>query len=470
MFKLLVEKELRETVLTTKFASTFGICSLLILISFYVGASHHLVSQAEYEAATAENLKQMEGLTDWGRISHRIFLPPQPLGALVSGISNDIGRTTEMRAQGELRSEDSRFNEDPIFAVFRFLDLEFLFSIVLSLFAILFAYDEVNGEKERGTLRLSFSSPIPRDTYILGKLVGAFVALGIALVVPILLGSLLLPILGVPMTGESWGHLSLIIVAGYLYLGVFLCLSVFVSAMTERSSSSFLLILVVWIITVMIVPRAAVMVAGRAVDVPSIDKVNFEKRQYRAQLWQEDVKDLAEWQKQNPPSGESMQDWMREFQAFISERGQIRSDNMSEFAGRINEERSNRESVQQKLALGIARVSPTSVFSLVAAQLAGTSLELEHRYRESANRYQEQFAQFRQEKTGDAPGVMFRIGTEEEEEPEPIDPHELPVFEFQRPSAAETVSGSLLDLGLLIGFNVLFFAGAFVAFLRYDVR
>ena len=30
------------------------------------------------------------------------------------------------------------------------------------------------------------------------------------------------------MTGESWGRLSLIIVAGYLYLGVFLCLSVFV--------------------------------------------------------------------------------------------------------------------------------------------------------------------------------------------------------------------------------------------------
>ena len=92
-----------------------------------------------------------------------------------------------MRAQGELRSEDSRFNEHPIFAVFRFLDLEFLFSVVLSLFAILFAYDAVNGEKERGTLRLFFLvAPYRADTYILCKLVGAFVALGIALVVPIL--------------------------------------------------------------------------------------------------------------------------------------------------------------------------------------------------------------------------------------------------------------------------------------------
>ena len=38
-------------------------------------------------------------------------------------------------------------------AGFRFLDLDFIFQIVLSLFAILFAYDTISGEKERGTLR-----------------------------------------------------------------------------------------------------------------------------------------------------------------------------------------------------------------------------------------------------------------------------------------------------------------------------
>ena len=64
----------------------------------------------------------------------------------------------------------------------------------------------------------------------------------------------------------------------------------------------------------------------------------------------------------------------------------------------------------------------------------------------------------------------MRFGNDEEEEPEPIDPNELPVFQYQPPDAASTISEALPDLGLLALFNVMFFAGAFVAFLRYDVR
>ncbi|MCH6559806.1 ABC transporter permease subunit, partial [candidate division KSB1 bacterium] len=180
MFKLLIEKELKEIIGSAKFAITFGVCAVLILLTFYVGAKNYQISSQRYEAAKAENLRQLEGLTDWLMVnSHRIFLPPKPLEALVTGVSNDIGRTIEMAGRGELTANDSRFGDDPIFAVFRFLDLDFVFQIVLSLFAILFAYDAINGEKERGTLRLSFANAIPRDKYILGKVVGSFLALAV---------------------------------------------------------------------------------------------------------------------------------------------------------------------------------------------------------------------------------------------------------------------------------------------------
>jgi hypothetical protein len=66
--------------------------------------------------------------------------------------------------------------------------------------------------------------------------------------------------------------------------------------------------------------------------------------------------------------------------------------------------------------------------------------------------------------------MRFSHNNEEEEEPEPIDPAELPVFEYQAPDAASTISEALPDLGLLALFNIMFFMGAFVAFLRYDVR
>jgi ABC-type transport system involved in multi-copper enzyme maturation permease subunit len=289
MFKLIVEKELRDTIGSTKFALTFGVCAVLILLTFYVGAKNYQLSRRQYEAAIAENLRQMEGLTDWLMVrNHRLFLPPQPLAALVTGIANDLGRNIEVRGRGEVGAEDSRYGDDPIFAVFRFLDLDFVFQIVLSLFAILFAYDAICGEKERGTLRLSFANAVPRDKYILGKITGTFLALAIPLLIPILLGSLMLPVLGVPMAGEDWMRLALVIFAGLLYFGVFLTLSVFISAMTERSSSSFLLLLVVWIFAVLIVPRTSVLLAGRAVKVPSLDEHASQRARLAAQLWQED--------------------------------------------------------------------------------------------------------------------------------------------------------------------------------------
>ena len=103
MFKLIIEKELKEIIGSAKFAITFGVCAVLILLTFYVGAKNYQISSQRYEAAKAENLRQLEGLTDWLMVNnHRIFLPPQPLEALVTGVSNDIGRNIEMAGRGEL--------------------------------------------------------------------------------------------------------------------------------------------------------------------------------------------------------------------------------------------------------------------------------------------------------------------------------------------------------------------------------
>ncbi len=192
MIKLIIEKELRDIIGSTKFAVTFAVSALLVLLTFYVGSQNRLLNMARYKAARAENLRKMEGQTDWLMVrDHRIFLPPQPLEALVSAVSNDIGRTITVAGRGELSSVDSRYNDDPIFAEFRFLDLDFIFQIVLSLFAILFAYDAINGERERGTLRLTFANAVPRVKYILAKFIGSWLGLVIPILIPVLLGLLL---------------------------------------------------------------------------------------------------------------------------------------------------------------------------------------------------------------------------------------------------------------------------------------
>lgn len=472
MIRLLIEKELRDIIGSTKFALTFSVCAILILLTFYVGAKNHQLNRTRYEAAKTENLRRMEGLTNWLALgNNRIFLPPLPLEALVSGISNDIGRTAELAGKGEISTSDSRFNNDPIFATFRFLDLEFIFSIVLSLFAILFAYDAINGEKQRGTLRLSFARAVPRDKYILGKIFGSFIAVGIPLLIPTLLGCLILPILGIHLTGSEWIRLILIVVSGLLYFGVFLTLSICVSSWTQKPANSFLISLIVWILAVLIIPRAAVLLAGRAVDVPSVDELAYQKGRYRSQLWQEDKNKLAQFK---PSSTEDPQAMAQEFNKFMQGLTDERDRKNSELSHRLDEERRNRQFQQQRLAFNLARISPSAVFSLATTHLAGTSLELKHHFFNEAKGYQKTYGEFQREKTGHVLGhgqvlLAIRSGGEEEEEPT-VDPSELPTFNYRSPSLPDMVNSAALDVGLLILFNMLFFSGAFVGFLKYDVR
>jgi ABC-type transport system involved in multi-copper enzyme maturation permease subunit len=470
MFRLIVTKELREIIASTKFAVTFLVCSLLIILAFYVGARNYQVSMAQYEMAVAENLEQMKAHTDWRTIQNRIFLPPQPLMALVTGISNDVGRNIRVVTRGELAPQDSRFNDDPVFAVFRFLDLDFIFQVVLSLFAILFVYNAVNGEKEQGTLRLTFTNAIPRDTYILGKVTGAFLALGVPLLIPILIGCLLLPLMGIPMTGDDWMRLSLIIVAGLLFLGAFSTLSLFVSTLTHRSSSSFLILLVAWIFAVLIIPRASVLLAGNMVDVISVDEISNQKIHQQYQAWEEEKKNLSNFEG-TAASGDNPQEILNELNTFLSEMTDRQEEKRKILADRLEEQRNNEEAVQQRLAFGLARVSPASAFSLAATNLAGSSLELKNHYLEEARRYRDVYARFQQEKSeGDGGIGMIFIRKPGQPEPEPIDPGELPEFQYRQPPLKEVVQASVLDLGILAVFNIVFFAGAFVSFLRYDVR
>lgn len=475
MFRLLVEKELRDILASPKFTATFAVCSILILLSFTMGAREYKIGVQRHEAALQENVRQLEGVTDWVNVQHwRVFLPPQPLAALVTGISNDIGLTSEVRGQGEPSAEGSRFNDDPILAVFRFLDLEFLFQVLLTLFAVVFAFDAVNGEKERGTLRLALANAVPRSTFILGKIVGSLIGLLVPLLLPLLGGCALLAVLGVSLSGGEWVRLFLILLSGLLLVGGFVVFSVLVSSATRRSTSSFLVLLVVWMAVVLVAPRAAVLLAGRAVAVPTVDEIASQKSRLASQLFSEDRKAMAEFRAEG---GGDMETVMAGFRKHMNEIAQERERKLEELAGRLNEERRNAQERQAKLALALARVSPPAVFSLAASRLAGTSLDLPRHYLEQVAAYQREYGRFMVEKTGLNPGgarVIMRVvrggGDGEEEQPKPVDPAELPQFHYRPFASGEVIGKALPDMALLGAFGALFLMGAVTLFNRYDVR
>ncbi len=470
MLRLLIEKELRDSLHSARWVAAFAVCAVLVVLAFGLGAREHLTSVARHEAAVAANLRQLEGLTDWLNIrNHRIFLPPQPLEALVGGVAHDIGRTAVVRGRGAPEPAGSRYGEEPLLATFRFLDLEFLFQVVLSLFVVVFAHDAISGEKERGTLRLALAGPVPRVAFVAGKICGALVSLVLPVLVPVLAGCLLLPTLGVHLTADEWARLALIVGAGLAYLAVFATAAVLVSATTRRSGTSFLVLLVLWIVSVLIVPRSAVLLAGRAVAVRPSVEVNAELGRLRAQLASETEQALASFRPGRP---EDPQASIAELQQLMTRLGEERQRTLDDLAGRLEEERAAQQQARQRLALGLARLSPASSFTLATTSLAGTSLDLPRRFREQAVAYQAEYARFIFSKTGMNPGgtMMMRRMSLGGAAPPAINPAELPAFHFRSPRLAELLPAALANLAVLALTAVLLAAGAGVAFARYDAR
>ena len=165
------------------------------------------------------------------------------------------------------------------------------------------------------------------------------------------------------------------------------------------------------------------------------------------------------------------QNMMKEFNEFMEKINQEREDKMNVFAEKLNRERENKQREQQNLSLNLARVSPSTSFSLAAANLAGTSLNMQRNFLDQADAYQDVFANFQKEKTGGTTGGGFTFVIRKQgDEKSEIDPDELPQFNYQPMKLSTVFQNSLPDIGLLILYNIIFFAASFVSFLRYDLR
>ena len=159
---------------------------------------------------------------------------------------------------------------------------------------------------------------------------------------------------------------------------------------------------------------------------------------------------------------------------FLTEQATKRRGALDDLDSRLAERRRNLEERRRGVALGLSRVSPSATFSLAAMDLAGTSLELPRLFSEQALEYRNVFEAFLREVAGGSTGG-FRIvvrtdGQDEPPEPEPIDPALLPAFQFRTTPAQTSLVGAAPEMGLLALFALLFYVGAFMSFLRYDVR
>jgi ABC-type transport system involved in multi-copper enzyme maturation permease subunit len=464
----IVKKEIHEIIISPKFIFTFVLCTILILLSVIMGISNYGADIKEYDKAVALNRQELENRTSYIDIAAfgiKVFKRPQVLRTIVNGIEADAGRGLKVAAGSDPQSIDSQYQSNPVLAVFGTLDLAFIVRIVLSLLAVLFTYDSITGEKERGTLRLVLSNRIPKEQFILGKAIGGFLCLLTSLVVPFLLALLILLIYpNISLSGEHWLRISLLFLQFLLYISVFFMLGMFVSARTHRSTTSFLVLLFIWVIFVTIIPKISVMVAAQLRPIPSTNDMTVKKDQFLQNLYKESDKQIRAFVENNPPSTkiEEKAAWRAKISKITIDAADQRQKKYEEYTASLDREYQLRKRAQDQLAANLSRLSPAGSLMFASMNIARTGLDEHQRFLDSVRAYWPIWnnwsdSKIREEPESGPPGSKLNLG-------------DMPQFNYAAEHVSSSIKRAFIDFGIMCFMIILFFSGAYWSFTKYDVR
>lgn len=480
MLDILIIKELKGILQSPKFAATLAVCTILILLSVFVGIREYRAAVKQYEIARQLTDEQMNEGNSWKRLTNKAIRLPDPMQIFVSGVNYDIGRWSEISKSNNIKLEHSVYSDDPIFALFRYFDFAFVVQFVLSLLAILFTYDAISGEREAGTLRLVFSNPLPKAQYLLGKAIGAIIGLTIPVALPILLSLLVVQISGIPLTFANWLQIWGLMAISLLYFCAFIMIGLLISALTRSSNLSFMSALVVWVMLVLIIPKVGVIVAGQIVPVPSVSEIEGQSGAYAKDQWAKFMDDLMKRQRDNLGKAAGS-DSAREGGSHIdlAEMDSIREavqTNINEYELKLLDDLRHRKAVQERLGLNLARLSPASAYQLAAQSLAGTDIDSKRRYEDAMLVYRNEVSDFidKQKEEPFAGGIQVTAGSDGVQvklnQGGNLDLSNLPRFRQPLQNVGAILSGVVIDGGILVLTVLIAFAASFMAFLRYDVR
>ena len=486
MFWHLVQKELKDILGSPRFVVLFGLAVFLVVLSVTTRCLDFRIQLKDYGVLAGLNQKQFREIVDsneWNQVSGRgyyINRSPEVLGVFVHGIEGNAPRRSYIQQKVDVKPVDSRFSNNPLPAVFGALDLVFVVKVVFSLMAILLTYDAVSGEKEGGTLRLLSSFSVPKDLIILSKGVAVWLCLGAIFLVPMLVGLVVVTLFPeAQLRGEDWARLGVILGTFLLYIGVFVSLGLCVSVFTHRSSVAFLVLLSIWVVLTMVVPRVSALVSSRMVQLQSPYEYETEKRRIHQEMNQEYYDRINGWFDRHLPGQawnqrtRTMEDSstalaLREEYAVLRNetRLDVHNKEQQQIMAMIGENR-NRTRKKTGLAMMLSRVSPVTSLSSTVTDLARTGIFHHMHYRDAVRAYQGQYLHYYD--TEKAQWWLQQFAWEKHGKPT-VDLSTLPQFQYRKETFSDTMGRVWFDMLVLGVYGVVLFAMAYVGFLRYDVR
>lgn len=441
------------------FLTIFGISGFV-----FVGEYEQLTE--DYSANVNQSLevvgKSCASLSQLASEKQALFQSPSPLQFFAEGASKDLPNLIKVSAY-QLEYPENKSRRNFMLSSFNALDWSFIIGTMVSFVAILFTYDAICGEKERGTLRLMLANAIPRAAVLLGKFIGASISALLPLTVGMLLSLIFIVTSpSIILAANDWFKLVFGVALVLIYLFCFTALGLLVSSRTSRSVISLMILLLSWTFFVVVIPALSEVLAGEFFKLPTRREVKQQTADAVRAIWDSYPKSLkigfsnVGWSRENPKSAQGRDDAERR--------------SYERRVGMLNKHLQQMLR-QVKLKRNIARLFPTSTFMYASEAIAGTGIARFEKFYADAKAFKAEFLEFiRAEDLKDPDSTHFIFNREHEAiSYKPVPFRSVTRFHHKDSQSMESLRDATWDIGLLTLFSIGFFLFAYLSFLKYDV-
>jgi len=499
----IAKKEFLLNLMTFKFAMGTILCMVLMAVFVPILAKDYQQRLKIYNDNVARNEAELRKVKVYKNITPTIYRPPALLSVFSAGLEKQLGDSARIEL-GSIPEVDAAPTGDNLYlSIFTVLDASLILKIVLSLLAILIAYDSISGEKERGTLRLILANSTARHQVLLGKLLAGVVTLIVPTTIAFVVGILVVEISPMAaLTWSDWTRIGLMYLASLIFISAMYNIGLLFSCLANRPAISLILGLFFWVVCVVVVPNASVYTATRIRPLEPKAKTDGQVGLLRSEINPEarrqirqtiDIQSYQRMSESDVPGAFGhyyVRGCSKEFFECYQKINPITEPLRIKYADRIWEVESGYLKTvwkQRHVADNLSRISPIFSYENATSILAGTDLASFQYFVTRSKAYRNQIVEYIRSKTNNfsSPSYFTTCSREDVAEYEkdwgakrrrdektfdpPLNLEDLPLCIY-RLDLAESVRRAIPDLALLIFANVLFFALSFVAFMKGDVR
>ena len=278
MITAIARKEFSEIVRDGRFKWTAAIMVLLLLTAMLAGFQKYSTLMRIQAAAQGNSNEQwlQQGDKNPHSAAHYgnyAFKPAGPLAFFDNGINNYAGTAVFMEAHKQNFAIGRPATDQSAIARFGDLTGAMILQLLLPLLIIFLGFTAFSGERESGTLRQVMSMGVTNRQLLWGKALGVGAAVLIVVVPCILIGTIALSMSDLQAAAEGMGtRISLMTFAYLMYAGIFLFLTLAVSAWTKHARTTLMVLVGFWAFTGFLAPKAASEISKAVHPTPAFGK------------------------------------------------------------------------------------------------------------------------------------------------------------------------------------------------------